>query len=134
NSYLYGGAPLAMPVRILVAEEQAQEADRILREAAGNQIEFTTETTQQAREQPHSLSPGNNNPWEILAVAALLLLLVSPCCCRNMSWCWLVHHTKAADTPAPFFSDYGASDWAIGHRCGVAAYDSIFLHSKSERA
>jgi hypothetical protein len=81
NSYLYGGAPLAMPVRILVAEEQAQEADRILRDAAGNQIEFTTETTEElthekfpARELQPSLPPGINNPWEILAVAALLLL------------------------------------------------------------
>jgi hypothetical protein len=31
NSYLYGGAPLAMPVRLLVAEDQAEDADRILK-------------------------------------------------------------------------------------------------------
>ena len=30
NSWLYGGAPMAMPVRLLVAEDQAEEAARIL--------------------------------------------------------------------------------------------------------
>ena len=30
NSYLYGGAPFAMPVRLLVAEDQAEEAERVL--------------------------------------------------------------------------------------------------------
>jgi Putative prokaryotic signal transducing protein len=30
GAYLYGGAPLAMPVRVVVAEEQAEEAARIL--------------------------------------------------------------------------------------------------------
>jgi hypothetical protein len=31
NANLYGGGPFAMPVRLLVAEEQAEEADRILK-------------------------------------------------------------------------------------------------------
>lgn len=33
NAYLYGGAPLAMPVRIVVADEQAEEAGRVLKNA-----------------------------------------------------------------------------------------------------
>jgi tetratricopeptide (TPR) repeat protein len=31
NVHLYGGGPLAMPIRLLVAEDQAQEASRILK-------------------------------------------------------------------------------------------------------
>jgi hypothetical protein len=30
NANLYGGGPLAMPIRLLVADEQAEEASRIL--------------------------------------------------------------------------------------------------------
>src|ERR1700731_737591 len=34
NVNLYGGGPLAMPIRLLVAEEQAEEASRILKTKA----------------------------------------------------------------------------------------------------
>ena len=89
NAYLYGGAPFAMPVRILVADEQAEEADRVLKNAVGYLADFdptavsavqeTIETTSQdilpeRKEEPLLRSTAKNNPWEILAVASLLLL------------------------------------------------------------
>jgi hypothetical protein len=81
NSYLYGGAPLAMPVRLLVAEEQAEEAERVLRNPSqdcpdfepnlDNRVEEASVTIAGDRLQQRAPS---NNPWELLAVAALLLL------------------------------------------------------------
>ena len=72
NANLYGGGPFAMPVRLMVAEEQAEEADRLLK----NSDQFSPEA------QVHScpIEPledetreerTNNNPWEILAIASL---------------------------------------------------------------
>jgi hypothetical protein len=89
NAYLYGGAPFAMPVRILVADEQAEHADHLLKNAGGpfadieptpdGKVQATIETISDegllGREQQPSLrSTAENNPWEILAVASLLLL------------------------------------------------------------
>jgi len=87
NAYLYGGAPLAMPVRIVVADEEADEADRILRNAGGHFADFdpapdsmiqeSRETARQKRrsgEEPVLQQSAKNNPWEILAFASLLLL------------------------------------------------------------
>jgi hypothetical protein len=88
NAQLYGGAPFAMPVRILVADEQAEEADHVLKNADGHFADFdpipdrgvqeTIETSQERlpeREQQLSQqSPAENNPWEILAIASLLVL------------------------------------------------------------
>src|ERR1700686_1709724 len=81
NSYLYGGAPLAMPVRLLVAEDQAEEAERVLRNPSQDcpdfepnpdtRVEETTVTIAGDRLQQRAAT---NNPWELLAVAALLLL------------------------------------------------------------
>ncbi len=89
NAYLYGGAPLAMPVRILVVEEQAEEAAHILQRADGHFTEIDSspdsglgetgeaDTEERFPEHEQQLSPQTpvrNNPWEILALAALLLL------------------------------------------------------------
>jgi Putative prokaryotic signal transducing protein len=89
NAYFYGGAPFAMPVRIVVADEQAEEADRVLKNAdrsfAGfnstpdGGVQETIETVGQERPpgREHQLavqSLAKNNPWEILVIAALLLV------------------------------------------------------------
>jgi hypothetical protein len=88
NAQLYGGAPFAMPVRILVADEQAEEADHVLKNVDGHFADFdpipdrgvqeTIETSHERlpeREQQLSQqSPAENNPWEILAIASLLVL------------------------------------------------------------
>lgn len=69
NSYLYGGAPLAMPVRLLVADDQAEEAARII--GYGLEELRTTTTGIEAS----AMSKGEkvrNNPWEFLALALLL--------------------------------------------------------------
>jgi hypothetical protein len=89
NAYFYGGAPFAMPVRIVVADEQAAEADHILKRAGGHlagfdsnpnrEVQGSIETNPQEGlsgwEQPlPPQSLAKNNPWEILAIATLLLL------------------------------------------------------------
>src|SRR5437870_1595746 len=48
NSNLYGGGPLAMPIRLLVAEEQAERAGHILDDAR--------------QPLPDDFDPGNNPP------------------------------------------------------------------------
>jgi hypothetical protein len=88
NAYLYGGAPFAMPVRIVVADEQAEEADRALKNAdksfvgvdssPDSGVQETIETVGQEKlpggeQQLAAQSLATNNPWEILAIAALLL-------------------------------------------------------------
>lgn len=66
NAYLYGGAPFAMPVRLLVAEDEAEEAARVLKNPDQHCADFeSSERRQPARK---------NNPWELLAIAAFLLL------------------------------------------------------------
>jgi len=70
NSYLYGGAPMAMPVRLLVAEEHLAEAARIL-ETGGRDVpdvEGLDQETLPAEEL------ANRNPWELLAIASLIAL------------------------------------------------------------
>ena len=89
NAYFYGGAPFAMPVRIIVADEQAAEADHILEQADGHLVDFNSNSDNEVQksieailqeefsEREQRLPPQSrvkNNPWEILAVASLLLL------------------------------------------------------------
>jgi hypothetical protein len=68
NANLYGGGPFAMPVRLLVAEEQAEEADRILKNSdqLSPEEQVSTFPAEPAREERQE-ERGNNNPWEILA-------------------------------------------------------------------
>ena len=60
NANLYGGAPFAMPVRLLVSEEQADEARRILETRAQ---EFKDLASTGERQEENST---NNNMSEIL--------------------------------------------------------------------
>jgi Putative prokaryotic signal transducing protein len=72
NANLYGGGPFAMPVRLLVAEEQAEEADRILKDSdqLWPEEQAATFPTESANEETPK-ERGSNNPWEILAIASL---------------------------------------------------------------
>jgi len=71
NAHLYGGAPLAMPVRILVADEQVEIADHVLRNADKGAAAFDSLPNGEAQDL-RQRSPATNNPWEILALALLL--------------------------------------------------------------
>ncbi|HEV3149285.1 MAG TPA: DUF2007 domain-containing protein [Chthoniobacterales bacterium] len=71
NANLYGGGPLAMPIRLLVDKDQAEPALRILDgdlEAVGD-----IDATGSAAAPPSEIAaPGemlNDNPWELLVVA-----------------------------------------------------------------
>jgi len=72
NVNLYGGGPFAMPVRLLVAEEQAEEADRLLKNSdqLSPEEKASTFPTEPAKEERRE-ERGNDNPWEILAIASL---------------------------------------------------------------
>ncbi len=70
NSSLYGGAPMAMPVRLLVAEEHAEEAARILE--TGGRDDPDVEGLQQETLPAEELA--SRNPWELLVIACLIAL------------------------------------------------------------
>lgn len=72
NASLYGGTPLAMPVRILVGEDQVEAAIRVLNSTAGQVADF--DLPPEGGRHLSKLFPAKNNPWEILALAFLLLL------------------------------------------------------------
>ena len=77
NSYLYGGAYLAMPVRLIVAEEQFEEAARILNDPPdGLHVEPAVEKEiAQARTLLRDEDdPSANNPWQLLALAGLVAI------------------------------------------------------------
>jgi hypothetical protein len=70
NSYLYGGAPMAMPVRLMVAEEHAAEAARILE--SGGRDDPDVEDSDEGTLPSEDLA--GKNPWELLAIASLIAL------------------------------------------------------------
>ena len=72
NSYLYGGAPFAMPVRLLVAEDQAEEAERILTHPGLESAD--PDASQGGEGVAAEEGTPSNNPWELLAIAALIAL------------------------------------------------------------
>jgi len=80
NSWLYGGAPLAMPVRLLVAEDQFEEAARILKDPPdGENATLTADEKAAARsavaEHDEAQSRArSNNPWELLVVGLAILI------------------------------------------------------------
>jgi hypothetical protein len=77
NSYLYGGAQFAMPVRLLVADEQLEEAARILNDPPdGLHVEpaVEQEIAQAASQLEHKEEPSDNNPWQLLALAGLVAI------------------------------------------------------------
>jgi hypothetical protein len=91
DANLYGGGPFAMPVRLMVAEEQAEEANRILKN--GDQLSPAEPASSVPIEPPpddRREERTNNNPWEILAIASLfffpgicLLLQIHPAWFRH---------------------------------------------------
>lgn len=75
NANLYGGGPFAMPVRLLVADEQAEEADRILKNnnqpsTKDQRSAVDTFSANPAKEEMQE-EQASNNPWELLAMASL---------------------------------------------------------------
>ena len=74
NAHLYGGGPLAMPIRLLVDEKHAAEATRILGTNVERPIEdvSTSEPAMSIDEKPPAIA--KDNPWEVLVIAALFLL------------------------------------------------------------
>jgi hypothetical protein len=70
NAYLYGGAPLAMPVRLLVAEDQVEEASRILDEGGRDRADIQSPVEHEPCPEPAA----NSNPWELLAIGLLVAL------------------------------------------------------------
>jgi len=68
NAHLYGGGPLAMPIRLLVDEEHAAEATRILESAAQEPMD----PAESIDEKPPVIA--KDNPWELLVIAALFLV------------------------------------------------------------
>jgi len=76
NSYLYGGAPFAMPVRLMVAENQLEEAARILKDPPdGRSAAFQVEEKSVAdTDEPRECEQVANNPWEFLVIAFLVLI------------------------------------------------------------
>jgi hypothetical protein len=78
NSWLYGGAPLAMPVRLLVAEDHAAEADRILTHPpdglnpgpGAKDIEVAIPISSA----DDKAAERKNSPWEFLLIALLVLV------------------------------------------------------------
>jgi putative signal transducing protein len=113
NAHLYGGAPFAMPVRLLVIDAQFERAARILADARRlvpedenitaiprdqetiSEIDYET-----VEDQPQGFEErlGSNNPWEILAIAYLFFvpglgfLLEN----RSLILTWRVHWRPAA--------------------------------------
>src|SRR2546423_4198403 len=68
NAHLYGGGPLAMPIRLLVDEEHAAEAIRILESDVREPMNVAVSVDEK--------SPviAKDNPWELLVIAALFLI------------------------------------------------------------
>lgn len=77
NAYLYGGAPLAMPVRLLVAEDQAEKAARILKHPpdgliAGPVANHEEIAVVSAPSADQKAAERKNIPWEFLLIALLV--------------------------------------------------------------
>jgi hypothetical protein len=71
NANLYGGGPLAMPIRLLVDEDQTGRAICFLHgnvEAAA-EIELRTRIAASGPEVDSSREIANANPWELLVIA-----------------------------------------------------------------
>jgi tetratricopeptide (TPR) repeat protein len=100
NVNLYGGGPLAMPVRLLVAEDKAEEADLVLRSSGPelpDDIEMPAEPVSEPAETPTGNAQllkrlealQNHNRWIVLVSLAILGLT-----------CYLVTELPRATTGA----------------------------------
>jgi hypothetical protein len=68
NAHLYGGAPFAMPIRLLVPDSYSENADRVLRDLSNDLAEGWGEPV--ATGESSLVAPEtSNNPWEVLVLA-----------------------------------------------------------------
>jgi hypothetical protein len=76
NAHLYGGGPWAMPIQLLVDENQAEWALRILGGDvdAGAELETSPRNDWWAAESETPIEVAKNNPWELLTIAMFFLL------------------------------------------------------------
>jgi hypothetical protein len=74
NAHLYGRAPFAMPVRLQVAEDQAEQAIQILsgHPERAAEIEMTATASLPLDDAAPPLT--RSNPWELLMIAFYFLL------------------------------------------------------------
>src|SRR5947209_13385565 len=72
----YAGAPFAVPIRLLVDEDQAELALRILDGDLEAATEFETSATTlgSLTESEPQGEVEQNNPWELMAIATLFLV------------------------------------------------------------
>jgi hypothetical protein len=69
NAHLYGGAPFAMPIRILVPDEFVEEAGRILDAADDDAVAAAEAAAPAVDSELSPMSVAKSNPWQILVVA-----------------------------------------------------------------
>lgn len=74
NANLYGGGPFAMPIRLLVAEDEAEQASRILNGEAEEGAELDTAVGAGAAPPQMPREVMKDNPWELLAIASLFFV------------------------------------------------------------
>ena len=75
DAHLWCEAPWTVPIRLVVKDDQAELAARILNgdaEAAAD-LETTPDITPSLSESETPSEMAKNNPWELLAIAALFL-------------------------------------------------------------
>ncbi|MGH8101160.1 MAG: hypothetical protein ACREIW_07675 [Chthoniobacterales bacterium] len=76
NASICGYASMAMPIRLVVVEDQAEQAVRILagdvEEAIASGDNAAAKTSQPAEEQPRDTQP--DRPWELLIIAFYFLV------------------------------------------------------------
>jgi hypothetical protein len=76
NAHLYGGAPLAMPIRLLVDDDEAEWAIAVLSGDLEGAVTIENSTETAVGHDDTSALPGfdRDNPWELLVIGFYLLL------------------------------------------------------------
>jgi hypothetical protein len=75
NAHLWSRSQWAVPIRLVVRDDQAEQAARILNgdSEAAAQIEESLETATVSPDEQEPSELYSGNPWELLAIAALFL-------------------------------------------------------------
>jgi uncharacterized protein YjeT (DUF2065 family) len=87
NAHLYGGAPFAMPISLLVEDEKFDEANRVLHD---DSFGLATEPEPAPSTVNEAATQASNNPWEILALAGLLFLPAIMLVLQRQATVWVV--------------------------------------------
>jgi hypothetical protein len=76
NAHLYGRAPFAMPIRLVVDEDQADRAIHILNGDLEKAAEIDASDNAAEMSVDSAVPPeaGNQNPWELLVLAFYLVV------------------------------------------------------------